>query len=566
MAAPPNPEASRQGNGAPYAAPAAVLAGLIVAAAAWLLPVNLKSVSPALLRAAGGGTPTVAAFGEQLVDGEKIGPASLVLEAARAVGDPGAPALAAELERLTSLQPALTAWGGWDPFLDPLFHLRTPSGHTGSTPVVTLFLPEAARAALGRSLQDTGSLGARELLELRQIDRTGRFVPATKPGGQPLDTLLLLTAALYQGDYLSSPLQREVRTLTETALDRRELGDLEPFFLDLLSLGWRLDWGQLTELLRRTQSVRTVDEYAHLARVAPAELPLVYAAALFTDSADGVSGYLIRYGKAGAEDLRLSLADGQGAVRLLVLRGVPVNRQAGPTLSEAGALVLAHPQLMLAIKYLGYLAGIFLVLRGLDRWVVAPGGADRVSGALPSVRSGLLATLLAGLLVVVTEPFLLHAAPASEFSLGLRLPVLIASSATPPSPPSTSHPTMDTSTLVSIGVFAVLQVIMYLICLRKIGEIDAQDVPPLLKLRLMENEENLFDSGLYVGMMGTAAALVLQVLGVIQPNLLAAYSSNLFGIVCVALVKIRHVRGFRRRLIIESLPPAGSPGPVPTAS
>jgi hypothetical protein len=58
-------------------------------------------------------------------------------------------------------------------------------------------------------------------------------------------------------------------------------------------------------------------------------------------------------------------------------------------------------------------------------------------------------------------------------------------------------------------------------------------------------------------MMGTAAALVLQVLGVIEPNLLAAYSSNLFGIICVAIVKIRHVRGFKRRLILEGqLPPA----------
>jgi hypothetical protein len=53
-------------------------------------------------------------------------------------------------------------------------------------------------------------------------------------------------------------------------------------------------------------------------------------------------------------------------------------------------------------------------------------------------------------------------------------------------------------------------------------------------------------------MMGTAAALVLQVLGVIQPNLLAAYSSNLFGIVCVALVKIRHVRGMKRGLILAN--------------
>ncbi len=110
---------------------------------------------------------------------------------------------------------------------------------------------------------------------------------------------------------------------------------------------------------------------------------------------------------------------------------------------------------------------------------------------------------------------------------------------------------MDTSTLISIGLFAVLQVVIYLICLRKVREIDEQDIPPLLKLRLMENEENLFDSGLYVGMIGTAAALVLQVLGLIQPNLLAAYSSNLFGIVCVALVKIRHIRTYKRSLILQ---------------
>jgi len=121
---------------------------------------------------------------------------------------------------------------------------------------------------------------------------------------------------------------------------------------------------------------------------------------------------------------------------------------------------------------------------------------------------------------------------------------------------------METSTLVSIGIFAVLQVVMYMTCLRKIREIETQDATPLLKLRLMENEENLFDSGLYVGMMGTAAALVLQVLGVIEPNLLAAYSSNLFGIVCVALVKIRHVRGYKRRLILD----AQKVTPAPAAS
>ena len=78
----------------------------------------------------------------------------------------------------------------------------------------------------------------------------------------------------------------------------------------------------------------------------------------------------------------------------------------------------------------------------------------------------------------------------------------------------------------------------------------------------MENEEHLFDGGLYVGIGGTAAALVLQVLGVIDPNLLAAYSSNLFGITCVALVKIRHVRNFKRQLILDSQSAVPSPGTV----
>jgi hypothetical protein len=338
--------------------------------------------------------------------------------------------------------------------------------------------------------------------------------------------------------------------LAETSVATGELGDLEPFFFDLLALGRRLDWVQLSELLQRIGNTQTVAEYAHLARVAPDQLPLFYAAALFTDSADRVASYVLQYGRAGTEDLSLALADGRGAAEELLLRQVPVNRTAGPALGAAGGLVLAHPEATLALKYLGCLAGLFLILRGLDLWIVSPGGANRSSRA-PRLRAGVLATLLAALLVVGTEPYLLKAAPPSEFRLQFRLPVLVATTSAPPPPPSQTNTTMDPTTLISISLFALLQVAMYLTCLRKIAEIERQAVPALLKLRLMENEENLFDSGLYVGMMGTAAALVMQVLGVLPPNLLAAYSSNLFGIVCVALVKIRHVRGFKRQLILE---------------
>jgi hypothetical protein len=534
----------------PPAAPALVFAGAVVAVLAWLLPVSLKSVSKGLLRSAGEGTPSIAAFGRDLVDSEKIGPAILLLAASKGVGDPRAPALERAIDAFASQQPALMAWGGWDPSLDPIFNLRQRTPYGQSTHVMTFLIPENVRSRVRAYLANSGSLGVQAVLRTRDVTSTGRFVPANRPGGQPLDALILLTGLLYQGEHLSPTLQREVRALAETAVQRNELGDLEGFYLDLLSLGRRLDWTQLGELLKRTVSVRTVGEYAHLSRVAPDQLPFIYSAALLSNSADRVASYLIRYGKAGSDDLRLSLADGQGAVDLLLQREVPVNRSPGPAMGAAAALVLVHPRLMLALKYAGYLLGLFLLLRGLDVWIVSPAGGPS-SGPQQHVRAGILAVVMSALLIIATEPFLLKAAPASEYRVRLVLPML-ANTATPAAPSLTSTPvTMETSTLVSIGIFAALQVGMYMACLRKIREIDGQEASPLLKLRLMENEENLFDSGLYVGMMGTAAALVLQVLGVIEPNLLAAYSSNLFGIICVALVKIRHVRGYKRRLILE---------------
>jgi hypothetical protein len=174
------------------------------------------------------------------------------------------------------------------------------------------------------------------------------------------------------------------------------------------------------------------------------------------------------------------------------------------------------------------------------------------------MKSGALALLFAGLFIITTEPFLLKAAPPSEYRVRLVLPALVTTSTNPAQSTDKTIHSMDSSTLLSIGFFAALQVAMYFTCLLKIREIARSAVSPLVKLRLMENEENLFDGGLYVGIGGTATALVLQVLGIIEPNLLAAYSSNLFGITCVALVKIRSVRPYKRQLILDTqtvLPP-----------
>lgn len=244
----------------------------------------------------------------------------------------------------------------------------------------------------------------------------------------------------------------------------------------------------------------------------------------------------------------------------LVLRQVPVNRADTPALHAAAELALTHPTFLFVVKCLGYALGLWLFLRGLDRWVVTPGSIAAVPSRLMHMKAGLLSVILALIFIAVTEPFLLKAAPLSEFRQRMHLALDLSNSTLI----AQSQPIVTSMTphLITIVIFAALQVAVYFLCLLKIREIARQPVPPLVKLRLMENEENLFDMGLYVGIGGTAAAMVLITLQLVQANLLAAFSSNLFGITCVALVKIRHVRPYKRQLILEGQVEAspGEPG------
>jgi hypothetical protein len=516
---------------------------------AWLLPVNVKSLNPALLREAGRDTPGAARFGRDLLQLDKPGPAALVLEAARKVEDPGAADLEAALAAYAGRHRDMMPWGGWDVALEPLLAARTGEDG-GSQPVLNFMVTQQARENLRRYLAVSRLPGVQTLLRTADLTSTQRFVPARRPGGQPLDAVILLSAYLWQTEHLSAGLQREVRGLAETAVSSGSMGELEDFYLDILTLGKRLNWVQLSELLRTTGSLATVGQFAHLARIAPEHLPVIYTAALLTRSADGVARYLITYGQPGAEHLRLALGHGEGAVKQLVQRQAPVTAGAGPESGFAAAFVLRHPELALLAKYAAFLGGIFLLLRGLDLRLFLP-FEKTLRDAFPRMGSGLIAAILTFIFFVFSEPFLLRAAPLSDYRVKLAVPVIASAAAAPAPEPSTTDPTMDISTILSITAFAALQVGMYVICLLKIAEIARQEVSSTVKLRLMDNEENLFDGGLYIGIAGTATALVLQVLGLIEANLLAAYSSNLFGIVCVALVKIRHVRPYKRQLIVE---------------
>ena len=94
--------------------------------------------------------------------------------------------------------------------------------------------------------------------------------------------------------------------------------------------------------------------------------------------------------------------------------------------------------------------------------------------------------------------------------------------------------------------------IVYIVCLVRINVIKRTRASATLKLKLLENEDNLFDLGLYIGLSGTVASLILLTFGVITASLMAGYTSTLFGILFTALVKIVHLRKFKRKLLIEA--------------
>lgn len=542
----PSMDRSRSGLNPTHRALVLVLAGALLLALALLLPVNVGAIPRALLTAAGGGTPSLTDRAEDLLEREKLGPAGLLLSTARTLSLPRTSALAEAVAASAVRTPAQVPWGGWDPMLEPLLPVVTLADPAKGAPVLTVMLPEKARQSVRAYLANSGSLGVQSLLRTAEVTLTASFTPARDAGGQPLDAVILMTALLYQGEHLSPALQRQLRTLAERAVARNDLGDLEAAYLDLVSLGSRLDWVSLSELLRRTSGLETLREYAHLARVAPDDFAVIYSAALLSGSADRVATYLLAFGRAGLEDVGLALRAGQGALDVLVDRQVPVNRAREASASWGAEFALLYPQAAVALRWFGIVAAAFCLLRGAVGWLFR----EEKAVPVPPLTTTVLAVVCGAVLILATEPFLLAAIPPSEFALRVAMPVL--ASLSDPSSLTSTPPTlaMDTSTLLSIGLFALLQLGWFFLCLRKITEIARSGLPPLVQLRLMENEENLFDGGLYLGIAGTATALVLQVLGLIQPNLLAAYSSNLFGIVCVALIKIRHVRPFKRQLIL----------------
>jgi hypothetical protein len=548
----------------------AAICGLALVAFGWLIPSQFKSLPVSVLAEAGRGTPSLASSVRDALDAGQPGVASIFADAAARVKQPDASALAEKVQAFLGENPDLAAWG------EANAHLTNALGspHAVATDakggVVRLFLPAAARQSLKTYLGNSRNATTRAILATAQLKSYRQFLPVFSSGGAPLEATILLAAMLVQTDDLGNGAVRELRAVAEEATKSGDATKLELTYLDLLSLGRRYNWGQLAALVRGADSLDTLAKLRHLHQVAPDAAPVLAAAVIMSKRTDAVVDYLIHFGERGMETIAFSLYHGGGSLDLLLRQQLPADGDVSlPPASAAQGLAhnavdplvrfaLRSPAQAVAAKFGAYLLGGLLLFLTAERLTALR--RIELSPVYTLAARAVGAIVICLFLVVVNEPYLALGSQPAGYELHLVIPVLGSTSVDSMNQSSNPFP-VDTATLISIAFFFLLQALVYLICLLKMREIEGKPVPPLLKLRLAENEENLFDSGLYVGIAGTSAALVLPVLHVIEANLLAAYSSNLFGILCVAFVKIRHVRPLKQRLILQAAE-ASSPGSV----
>ena len=522
---------------------------LVAAAAAWTLPARWRSLHPDVVRAAGVGSPTLVEVALQASQQQRGGLATLLLDAAGRIGAGPTNEVVSTLALQRSWPREVQVLGGPDGALATLLAPVNDPG-TNTTSALDLFLPAVYRDRLKPRLQESRSPGVQALLVTRSLP-TQQFVPAGQPGGQPYEAIVYLTATLYERERLSPELARELRELAEQAAGSpAAAARLEQFYLDLLTLSRRLDWTSLSELTRKISSISALEQFAGAVRTHPQDLSLLYATALLSGDVGGVARHLTTYGPVGRQGLQTALRDGAGSVRWMLLQERPVSP--GRSVPEALSRAVAQaPQAWVWGRTVLFLVAALLGAISLAAFAqvgVPESSSPRATGGVTFL---LIALVLGGFLVIASEPLPPRTRTAPTPRVRLDLGALTRSV----SPATSSHPRkniMEPTTLITLVIFGAIQVAVYVICVRKISEIMRLPEPPSVRLRLLENEENLFDAGLYVGIGGTATALVMQVLQLVEANLLAAYSSNLMGIICVALVKIGHVRSARRQLILET--------------
>lgn len=534
------------------------LLSLVLLLFAILTPAYLRSIDSGVLRVAGG-EPKLISEGFSLLRLEKSGPANLLFQSAKLNSLQGVQELEVALSQYRVKDPKGFLQGDSDAFIAQLLEVN-PSN---SDSVLGWMVSQDFRESVLKHLEGSNRPGVREILKNRSLQSLNVFYPVGSAGGQPFDSALQILGLLYQEDHLTPEFGREIESLSSEANLGKNARYLEAVCLDIISLSKRMNWGQFTAFMHKIESTNALRTLTHHGTRSQDMLAIVFSSLWFAESGESLADYLRRFPKTASGDIQLGIINGQDALRHLLRRQEPVYTSStrdwlrGLSALRSPAVHLANlafklPMIALLTKYLLYLFGSFFIFRFLYELKPEPEGADarmQVDG-IGFLRQQILALVFLVFAIVLGEPFLAQDTEKVENPVNWRFPVM--QSAVTEQVESIMETKITQITILALVLFFLVQVCIYALCLVKLKEIKKQDAHSRLKLLLLDNEENLFDSGLYLGLGGTVLSLVFLALGIVKPGLMAAYSSTLFGIIFVSALKIFHVRPYRRKLIVEN--------------
>jgi len=525
---------------------ACVAVGLVMLVCGLLVPVHLRAVDDRVVQKAGHGTPALLEQGLALVNGQNLGVARLFLQAAQAERISSWDQLGLTITNAALQHPGLLVWGN-DASLERTFG----EDAQWAGPITGFIVEQEHRETALKLLSFSPNPAVQELLRCRSLTGTVLFPSSQSASGQAFDAAISICGLLLAEGRLTSGLGDSIYQLSSTANRSGSSLPLEQVLMDFMSLGQRFNWDQLVAFTGRIENAGTLHSLADQVRTAGGQLPVLFTAVAFSGRPAEVVKYLDRFGPSGLTDIGSSLRSGAGGLDELLARcQLLYNDGYHPALALDCCLHL--PWLAFTIKWLAYLLGGFLFAAALHFARPAVSSLERplqVRG-FHVIREALFALGFLLVVLLLSEPFLAQEKPKEEYAFRLHLPTV---GSVVPAGFVRAHPTiMNNIIILTLLLFFVLQGLIYIACLVKLAEIRRQQVPPRMKLRLLENEDHLFDAGLYLGFVGTILSLILVSMGVIKFSLMAAYSSTSFGIVFVCVFKIFHLRPARRKLILEA--------------
>ena len=535
--------------------------GLLMFVGGWVMPAHLRAIEPAVLARAGHNTSILTDRAQELMHLGQFGAAELLSHAAQREKLPDADKLAANVDETTRKYPTLKAWGLSSTALNPYFSTIPTTEVADFTDFVVQ--EDNRNKALG-ALRNSKQPAVLALLQTRELTNTTTFAPAHEAGGEAFDAAVVITALLMEQQRFTATLSNDIASATAQANKGDSPAALEQVLIDFLSMGQRLNWGQLVAFVGKIPDAGTLHEQADLVRGAGDQLPDLFAVVELSGNPKGVTEYLKNFHASGLKDLTSALQYNAGGVRALVesehrLYATPLRQAAAENQPFASVVSLSAdycwrmPVFALIVKWLLYFGGGFLVALAVHfgRPPATELEAPLQVRGFHVAREALFALGFLLFMLFLSEPFLAPEGATTATPLRLRIPMV--GHAIQPESVNVKTTLMDKSKFIPMLLFFVLQGLLYVASLVKLAEIRRQHVGPRIKLRLLENEEHLFDAGLYLGFLGTIVAFIISsVYSHGGFNLMVAYSSTSFGILFVSFFKIFNLRPVRRRFLLEA--------------